>query len=444
MSTKTVDIAIPKPTAFDLSLAQNLLRPHNGLDALPGYVVVVFEKLERGGARFSKIVNSDERFRRFFLPFFNSPDKFFGVAVNQSDLSYSFEAEGELDNDPRKFTLIFRLSFRAADPRVVAELNGQDPLKRLTDKIAQVIKRSCASRNWRMIKENFRQLEQIVLFDERPKLNKYAATLGLDIVSLELDRRLPPDAVVLDETKIKVETSIKKSEILATEEVELARTATSVQEQRNQFQDRATQARQDELRKRDRKVQMEDLEQKFDVEGRTLDRQLQEQDKINALHHQQQMRDLAEKRNEAIGTAFMNVGRGINTPDGLRDGFNVAQDMSRALNGEIALGLGGGSPAAAPLGLPAKEDTLSALLVQGLGEVAGWHYPDAQQRALRSAILHIIAEALLSDDADDAVLQQYVDKLNQLGRNLHPALSETQFRLLNKFRNVDALKNQLG
>src|SRR5690348_12582402 len=83
MSTPTVEIQQPEsPKIVDLSEAQNLLKFHSGLDALPGYVVVVFEKLEHGGAKFAKIVNSDERFKRFFLPFLNSPEQYFAVAVN--------------------------------------------------------------------------------------------------------------------------------------------------------------------------------------------------------------------------------------------------------------------------------------------------------------------------------------------------------------------------
>jgi hypothetical protein len=445
MDTMPAETPIPEPPKIiDLSESQDLLKYHSGLDALPGYVVVVFEKLERGGAKFAKIVNSDERFKRFFLPFLSSPEKYFGIAVNQSVLSYTFEEEAELDNDIRKFTLVFRLSLRASNPRKLAELKGQDPLRQLKEMIAQTIKRSCGPRKWDMVKERFRELERIVLATDRAKINQYAATLGLEIVLLELDRKLPAEAVVIDATKIKVDESIRKSELLATEQVELARTATSVEEQKNLFRDRATSTRQDELRKRDRQIQMEDLNQKYDLQGQELNRELQVQDRINALHHQEQMRTLYEKRTEAVGTAITNVGRGINTPEALRDGFIVAREMG-SLNGDNGSGaeiglLGGASMRA----LPPKEDTLSSLLVEGLGEVSRWPYPDAQQRALRSAMLHIIAEALLSEDADNTLLQQYADKLNQLGRNLQPAPTSTQFRLLEKFRNIEALKTLLG
>ncbi len=433
------------PAPINLSETQSLLRTHSGLDALPGYVVVVFEKLEHGGAKFAKLVNSDERFKRFFLPFISSPDEYFAVAVNQSVLSYQFEAAAKLDNDIREFTLIFNLTYRATDSRKLAELKSQDPLDRLTQKIANTIKRSCALRKWDMVKERFRELERIVLASDRPGLDQYAGSLGLEIISLELDRRLPAEAVVIEETRLKVDTSIKKHELLKTEELEMARTTTSVEEQKNIFRDRAAHARQDELRKRDQKIELDSLNQKFDVEDRTLDRQIQLQDRLNLLHQEAQNRKLNEMKTDAIGTAIKNVGEGINTPAALQDGFNVAQEMSRQWRSDNGTALQNGLPgAAAPLGLPAKEDALHSILVQGLGEIGSWHYPDAQQRALRSAILHIIAEALLSEDAEAEVMKKYADKLDQLGRDLHPPLTGTQFRLLKKFKDVEALRTLLG
>ena len=170
----------------NLSKEQNLIKDHDGLDGLPGYVVVVFEKLDHG-TKFVTIVDSGERFKRFQLPFFSSPDKYFAVAVNESILSYSDSVQVTVDDDLHEFTLIFNLAFRASDPRVVAEL--RDPLRQLTDMIAITIKRSCERQAREIIPQSFREFAQIVL-SGRPKLNKYAASLGIEIISLMLDRRL--------------------------------------------------------------------------------------------------------------------------------------------------------------------------------------------------------------------------------------------------------------
>ncbi|HKR21091.1 MAG TPA: toll/interleukin-1 receptor domain-containing protein, partial [Pyrinomonadaceae bacterium] len=55
---------------------------------------------------------------------------------------------------------------------------------------------------WEKVKGRFREVAQIVLASERKKLNQFAATLGLEIVSLELDRRSPSHDVELHEKKI--------------------------------------------------------------------------------------------------------------------------------------------------------------------------------------------------------------------------------------------------
>src|SRR5215470_7031727 len=85
----------PAPEPVNLSAQQNFVKLHTGLDAIPGYVVVVFEKLH-GGAKFVKLVT--ERFKRFYVPW-NSPEKYYGVAVNQSVMRYTFEAPVTLDDD---------------------------------------------------------------------------------------------------------------------------------------------------------------------------------------------------------------------------------------------------------------------------------------------------------------------------------------------------------
>src|SRR6185369_14973267 len=137
--------------------------------------LAVFETVNGRGGRFVKLVESGERFRRFGLR--GSPKKYFSIAVNQSVLRYSFDEPVILDDDVRRFMLTFHLTYKAADARIVAELSGKDPLRRLRDEMARAISRSCAQRKWQMIKERFRELEQVVLNGERDRLRAYAATL---------------------------------------------------------------------------------------------------------------------------------------------------------------------------------------------------------------------------------------------------------------------------
>mgnify|MGYP003577200721 CR=1 FL=1 len=147
----------------NLTLAQRAVVNHEGLDSLPGYVVVVFEKLDKGGAAFSRLINPGERFQKSGFRFWDTSHKYFSVAVNKSVLNYSFEQPVTLDDEIHTFTLKFHLKYRAADPQLVAELREQDPLRKLRDEIALVVGRSCAQRKWEMVRDRFRELEVVVM-----------------------------------------------------------------------------------------------------------------------------------------------------------------------------------------------------------------------------------------------------------------------------------------
>src|ERR1044071_1578160 len=455
MSTTTTTTAQPNiatttPGSVNLSAQQNFVKKHNGLDATPGYAVVVFEKFEHGGSRFAKIVN--DRFKRFYVPW-NSPDKYYAIAVNESVLRHTFAAPVTLDDDIRKFTLIFHLTYRAADPRKLAE--SEDPLRLLCDLIVEVISRACKVRKFDMVKERFRELERMVLDSERPQIIQYAESIGTKIISLKLDRRLEEGDKEVDKTKIKIDNEkekikiahdldITKDEFAKKKELRVAESTNYVQIQKTQLDHDLLAVREERRREREDDLKLHDLDQTYDLKSRELKKQRDLQDDIDELHGRDQHRKLSEARNTAIGTTFHNVAANINTPDGLLDAFGAVQQMTAALredNGSITTAA---LPSGARLGLPAKEETLGTLLLSVLGEIPRWNYPDAQQRGLRSSILHIIAEALLDDEANDTVLQQHVEKLNQLGSSLDPPLSQTQFRLLERFRDTESLRKFLG
>src|SRR6185369_6675604 len=139
---------VAQPIGTSLSYEQGLILNHTGLDGLPGYKVAVFEKLNQGGSRFHRLIEAGPFSKSRWSALFDSPQKYFAVAVNESVLKYSFDEPVILDDDVRQFKLTFHLTYRAADAQIVAELSGQDPLRRLCEKMAGAISRSCAQRKW--------------------------------------------------------------------------------------------------------------------------------------------------------------------------------------------------------------------------------------------------------------------------------------------------------
>ncbi len=410
-----------RTTVQNLTFDQSLVREHVGLDALPGYKVVVFEKLKEGGERFLKVVNRDERFRSFPFDFWNSREKYFSLAVNESILNYTFEETVTLDDDLRKFTLILHLKYHAGDFRKVAELARQDPLKRLKDEIGQTLSRSCAQRKWEMIKDRFRELELIVLNAERARLRQFAGTLGIEINDISLDRRLP----------------------VTEKEVDLARLRASVEKEKFWIDQDLTSVKDGTLRARNHALRKDAIDQKYDLRSLDLDKQLELQEKENVVHRAAQHQKILDGRDEAIITVIGNVARNTETPTDVREIIEIGSDINSILqSGQLSAPAPGALPERPATGLlAAGEDRVASLLAFAMREIESSKFTTAQKRSLTSNIMHLLAEAMLDDEADDALLEKYSKKLSELGSSLQ--FTNAQFRLLEKFTNLEQLREQL-
>jgi tellurite resistance protein len=441
----------------NLTLEEKLVVDHEGIDSLPGYTVVLFEKLDKGGAAFSRLLNPGERFQKSGFLFWDKSNKYFSVAVNKSVLSYSFEEPITLDDEIHTFTLKFHLKYRASNPQLVAELRDQDPLRKLRDEIALVVGRACAQRKWEMVTNRFRELEVVVMNGERAALRQYAGTLGLEIFSVALDKRLPSEVTAIPKAQEKAEAEKREYEI----EQELEATKEQIRQTREHLSRLEAIERQyaeierdlvekHKLRDMEETIERDTRERELDAVGHEhakrvaqLDGELERQEKEATVHREKQRRKLLEDQTEAIGTAMKNVGEGISTPAELLEGAQVAQQISG-----VAQSNGGSSPLT--MGLPgtngngyalgAGDDGLIGLANQFITESERWGCTYAQKQAVRSAVLHLVAEALLDDRADEQVMKQYADKLSEVGSSLQTQLTPTQFRFLDKLRKYEHLR----
>ena len=410
-----------RTTVQNLTFDQSLVRQHVGLDALPGYKVVVFEKLKEGGERFLKVVNRDERFRSFPFDFWNSREKYFSLAVNESILNYTFEETVTLDDDLRKFTLILHLKYHAGDFRKVAELARQDPLKRLKDEIGQTLSRSCAQRKWEMIKDRFRELELIVLNAERARLRQFAGTLGIEINDISLDRRLP----------------------VTEKEVDLARIRASVEKEKFWIDQDLTSVKDGTLRARNHALRKDAIDQKYDLRSLDLDKQIELQEKETVVHRAAQHQKILDGRDEAIITVIGNVARNTETPTDVREIIEIGSDVNSILqSGQLSAPAPGALPGMPASGLlAAGEDRVASLLAFAMREIENSKFTTAQKRSLTSNMMHLLAEAMLDDEADEALMEKHSKKLSELGSSLQ--FTNAQFRLLDKFTNLEQLREQL-
>ncbi len=281
----------------NLTFEQSLVTEHTGIDGLPGYRIVVFEKLKEGGVKFLKVVNRDERFRSAPFDLWNKREKYFSLAVNESILHYTFEAPVTLDYDLRKFILVLHLKYRAVDVRRLAELARQDPLKRLTEWCAATLSRSCAQRKWEMIKDRFRELELIVLNAERARLRQFAEAQGIGIIDISLDRHLPG----------------------GDKEMEMERIRTSNEKEKFWINQGPDNLKQQTLRDRNHALRKGEIDEKYELRSRDLDRQIELQEKESDVHRAAQRERILDSRDEGIMTVIRKLAENTDSPDDLRE-----------------------------------------------------------------------------------------------------------------------------
>jgi hypothetical protein len=300
----------------NLTIEQKFARKHEGLDSLPGHVLVLFQKLQGGSAELVKLIRPGERFQRIKLPFWDSSSRYFTIAVSQSSLDYSFDWPAKLDDDRHEFILKFHLQYRATSAETVAELLDQDPLRRVRNEIGGVVSRSFAQRKWEAVSDRFREIEPVILNSERDRLRSYASTCGIEIISIEVDRYLPEA----------IDTALVRAEIDA----------------RNyDIETDGTRAKERDARDRTYERQSLEVDHKYALQEEELDRQLAIDNKVDAPHTANQKRMLRERQNDAIGTALQNVGRGITTPDELLAGYEVGlQIIAKTHSGQAPTGPG--------------------------------------------------------------------------------------------------------
>ena len=305
-----------------------------------------------------------------------------------------------------------------------------------------------------MVRDRFRELEVVVMNSEKARLRQYAATLGVEILSIELDKRLPDDVIEIPKARERAEAEKQKFEI----EHEVKRTKEEISRARehlrrledieHQYSVREKElteqlklkGTQDAIHRAEQERDMADVEHQYNKHGTELDKRLELDERVDRLDRAEQARKLRGYRTEAIGKALDNVGSGISTPGELFEGAQVAQQISMGMQPD-------GNPSALPAGMPDKNlvgpgaDSLGGLLSYAITQIEQWNCTFAQKQALRSSIMHIVAEVQLDDHADEKALRQHADKLAELGGKLQ--LTQTQFRLLERFRNYEQLRDYL-
>lgn len=134
----------------------------------------------------------------------------------------------------------------------------------------------------------------------------------------------------------------------------------------------------------------------------------------------------------------------MNSPREFEEAFDAVRKINMSLQGNAGASHQNGlTSGATHRFLGEGEDKPGGKLIDATMEINRLTCPEAQKRAFRSAILHIVAEAMLDDHADEETLKKYADKVSEVGKKLQPKLTPSQYRFFEQFMKYEQLRNDL-
>ncbi|MBW8873627.1 MAG: hypothetical protein JF614_01570 [Acidobacteria bacterium] len=177
------------------------------------------------------------------------------------------------------------------------------------------------------------------------------------------------------------------------------------------------------------------------------------------MEHKQQITGLddGQKVRSTMATATANVitraAGEIRTFSEVRQTLPDLQAIKAGLQGlttsgsPVASAGTGFLPPAAVQQLPAHvamSGSLGGLLSRTLELVSGLVCGPEDKRRIASAALHLVAEALRGNEAEEAVAQRYSEALGQEMRKLFRELSDEQTQFLRRLQDSGRLKGELA
>jgi hypothetical protein len=397
-------------------MTTNLTRAHRiafqapDINPVPGHHLVVFSK--RGaGQEIRQVVAPGQRIK---LRWGERMENFLAYAVPASpQLRHSFSRPYQHREQEHTCVLRFALEFAIRDPRRLVEEVDRDPLYLLEEETARLYGAALRQLPWQVIARESENLEGEVLRRERADfagrvrsnleaLQGFAATLGFDLADVAISRTLPESAYAGSTKEVTTaqdwiaNEAAHKLEVQATlHRAELARLET---ETNHSLTLRGTLA-----------GAVNDLIRRLGSEVRSM------QDVEQVL-----------PRLEAVAERVRRL---------------PAHGQEEGLDGQLPLSrpalIGRPDPRSNGNGLGGLTGAAIALRGGGPAERAA-------RRRLVAALLHLLAEASLEEEASDERMAEESAAVRDQFQTLLPSLSDDEVGFIRHFQDVTALRAQLA
>lgn len=408
------------------------------LAPIPGQALVVYKRVDEGRTFFAEL-NPEQQFKeektKWWQRFISDPPSYVAFAVNLNDnLSIKFSRRVPLQDHVSSFDLIFKLKYRVASPRRVADRLAEDPLNKLQTEIVDIITEVVSNCEWDSIVNSFNLVAEEAFASTKSNCDRQAAHWGFEILALKLESQLLETDIVPAKTK--------KEKLL---EIETRRAEAEAAKERETIEHGEA------LHKGD--LEAKRKERELENEGRLRRLQLRDQieriDDEDLVGDHDLMRKIKKGGADALIQSLTVIADGMDNPRQLLD----AIEMLKGISMRPSLGSGAIAPelkvlGAAPADMEAQNSQGGPLykvgdLLYRTFQVVGNapHCAPEEKTQLVSALLHLTAESMLGEAASEERLKQYQEKLTAVVGRL-PYFTSSDLELFIK-RNYSSLKDKL-
>jgi len=416
----------------NLTIEEGLLKQHTA-EPLEGHNVVVFEKVGFAGEKVHSVLPPGAPRARVGLvrAVLGKTDPFFAYAVDASPSRLlSFCEHVVLTDHGHEFDLLFGLSYGVSDPRLLACERNKDPLRRIRDHAAWIVGSAIRLLPWDEVRFSFARAGEAVVQRELARLDHFASSFGVEVLSLGLEARLSELDVELakehaagarKQESHQIDAGVKLAEVTAEEQVAHARTASA-----------------------------------FRLNEHELSLQLQGASLRQAAAAAQGTARTQNAVLNALTGAIERVGGTISTPQELLEAMGVVRGLANGAYGGPGGdgGNGYGVPAPVQGGMlgnghggdgPALPGAAAGPLSAVLGEVVT--ATDVvrirpQKQALRAALLHLVAHAVAEDSGDAAAEARHALRARTLIDALDPPPPAAALEALRRLADVELLRGR--
>jgi hypothetical protein len=384
------------------------------LDPIPGHTLVIYKRQGTGQTFFIEL-NPEQQFteekKNWWRRFTSDPPSYIAYAVNRNESLKQVITRILLTSQGRAFDLIITIEYHVAAPRRVADRYEDDPLALLEEAIIDSLKEPIANSDWDDIKRRFAAVAENALLVARPKIDRRAGDLGFAIESISLERQLhQKDLKELEAEELREQLEVEQEKERLRHKADLLRADLEHEREVKKLGQEGT-------------LQLKKLELDGVFEDRKLEQQVNQIGKKNAVDSNARRNRFQDGVLESSLKAIDGTASEINSIPQLEAGHRaferMARGVSRDSNSETAgardlvegarygfLTEGSGDASSLPKVVDLMKRTLQAVEEAGLGAEDKNH--------LLSVLLHLVAESMLGDEADDSQIGSFQSRLQEV------------------------------